>query len=272
MACPDCFRGSIHEGTPRGKISKVHGLDTYISEPPEGQQAKGIIVIIPDAFGLPFINNQLLADHYAEKGNYRVYLPDFMAGWPAPVWMLEPIRVVEGPGRWLATIYNFPILLWALVPFFVVNHIPRSYPRVKKFFTSLRQSEPNLPVFAAGFCWGGKHVLLLGREEAKVNDKPLIDAGFTGHPSLMTLPEDIENLAIPVSFAVGDKDAHIPMSQVEQIKSIVEAKPAGERGEVKIYPNCSHGFCVRVDILFEEVARQAALAEDQCIEWFDGHI
>jgi hypothetical protein len=31
-------------------------------------------------FGWVFVNNKLLADHYADKGDYRVYLPDFMAG------------------------------------------------------------------------------------------------------------------------------------------------------------------------------------------------
>jgi hypothetical protein len=34
----------------------------------------------PDAFGLPFINNQILADHYASAGQYLVYLPDFLDG------------------------------------------------------------------------------------------------------------------------------------------------------------------------------------------------
>lgn len=59
---------------------KFHGLDTYVAEPSEGTQPKAIIVIIPDAFGIDFVNNKLLADTYAAKGNYRVYLPDFMLG------------------------------------------------------------------------------------------------------------------------------------------------------------------------------------------------
>jgi dienelactone hydrolase len=59
---------------------KLHGLDTYVTEPPEGRPAKGIIVIIPDAFGIDFINNKILADIYAAKGDYKVYLPDFMRG------------------------------------------------------------------------------------------------------------------------------------------------------------------------------------------------
>lgn len=80
MSCPDCFKGSVHEGTPVGKLEEIHGLNTYVSLPKSGIPPKGIIVIIPDAFGIEFVNNRLLADHYAEKGDYKVYLPDFMAG------------------------------------------------------------------------------------------------------------------------------------------------------------------------------------------------
>lgn len=80
MSCPDCFKGTIHEGNPRGRVIKLHGLDTYVTEPSDGRVAKGIVVIIPDAFGWEFINIRLLADHYADKGNFTVYLPDFMKG------------------------------------------------------------------------------------------------------------------------------------------------------------------------------------------------
>lgn len=58
----------------------MFGLKTYIAEPAAGKKAQGIIVIIPDAFGLPFVNNQILADHYASAGEFIVYLPDFMDG------------------------------------------------------------------------------------------------------------------------------------------------------------------------------------------------
>lgn len=80
MSCPDCFRGSIHEGNPRGEVTKIHGLDTYVSRPPDGAQPRGVVVIIPDAFGWEFGNIRLLADSYAEKGKFLVYLPDFMNG------------------------------------------------------------------------------------------------------------------------------------------------------------------------------------------------
>ncbi len=80
MSCPDCFAGHKHDGTPKGTVEKLHGLDAYVSRPAAGKAAKGIIVIIPDAFGMPFVNNRLLADHYVDKGDFIVYLPDFMRG------------------------------------------------------------------------------------------------------------------------------------------------------------------------------------------------
>lgn len=163
-------------------------------------------------------------------------------------------------------------MLYALIPWLFVNRIGASYPRVKIFFEALRCDEPHLPVGAAGFCWGGKHVLLLAADNTRTPaGKPLLDAGYTGHPSLMTLPDDIENIRVPISFAIGDKDNHIPMNQVEKIKEIVEDAPNEYRGEVKVYPNCGHGFCIRADTRFEDVTRQAAAAEDQCIEWFNKH-
>lgn len=80
MSCPQCFSGHINPGTPLGRIENIYGRRTYIAEPPDGKQPKGIIVIIPDAFGQEFVNNQILADHYASLGQYLVYLPDFMDG------------------------------------------------------------------------------------------------------------------------------------------------------------------------------------------------
>ena len=108
MSCPDCFSGHVHEGTPKGRVTKLHGLDTYIAEPTADGPAGGIIVIIPDAFGWEFVNNRILADHYAEKGNYIVYLPDFMHGKFRPNWCL--------PFRSMASLVN--------VPFSAVERVP----------------------------------------------------------------------------------------------------------------------------------------------------
>ncbi len=79
---------------------------------------------------------------------------------------------------------------------------------------SLRRNEAaHLPTGITGYCWGGKHVVSLA-EGFTVDGKPLIDAGFTAHPSFLTLFDDIEKMTIPVSFAVGDKDNMVSPEQV----------------------------------------------------------
>ena len=70
----------MHEGTPTGREEKIHGLDTYISDPPQGSDAKGVVVIIPDAFGWKFNNTRVMADSMAKKGNMKVLVPEFMGG------------------------------------------------------------------------------------------------------------------------------------------------------------------------------------------------
>ena len=66
-----CATGSLHTGIPKGRIEKVHGFDCYVADAPSGSP-KGIVIIIPDAFGWELPNNRILADEYAKKGNFQV--------------------------------------------------------------------------------------------------------------------------------------------------------------------------------------------------------
>lgn len=77
-----CATGEIHQGTPAGREAKVHGLDCYVTEPPQGASPKGVIVVLPDGFGWQLNNTRILADNYAKKGQFLVYLPEFMNGEP----------------------------------------------------------------------------------------------------------------------------------------------------------------------------------------------
>jgi hypothetical protein len=43
-----CATGSLHTGTPTGRMEKLHGLEVYVAEPPTGTTPKGVVVIIPD--------------------------------------------------------------------------------------------------------------------------------------------------------------------------------------------------------------------------------
>lgn len=66
MPCPDCSRGSERtDAIPAANVTTLHGVPTYIAEPPEGRGQKRIAVIAPNAFGWDFGNNRLLVDEYA---------------------------------------------------------------------------------------------------------------------------------------------------------------------------------------------------------------
>ncbi|KKK19291.1 hypothetical protein AOCH_000600 [Aspergillus ochraceoroseus] len=263
MSCPDCFSGHIHEGTPKGSVTTLHGLNVYVAEPSgdPAHEIKGIVVIIPDAFGWDFVNNRLLADNYAEKGKYKVYLPDFMNGMVYSFLSL----VVE-----VYCLYSYHIAwaMYGMIPFIIHNRPGKSYPLVKSFFEALRRNEgARLPIGAAGFCWGGKHTVLLARG-AEINGESLINAGFTGHPSFLDIPGDIEKLKLPVSFALGELDSNIRMPQIQQIQQIMESK----EGEVKVYVGAGHGFCVRADMAADNVERQAVESEDQAVDFFNRYL
>lgn len=76
--CADCFSGTLSTQTPTGTVTTIHGLPTYVAKP-DGEP-KGLVVFISDAFGWDMVNNRVLSDIYAKKGDYLVYLPDFMNG------------------------------------------------------------------------------------------------------------------------------------------------------------------------------------------------
>ncbi|KAH0496782.1 hypothetical protein TgHK011_004128 [Trichoderma gracile] len=271
MSCPDCFRGSVHEGEPRGKVTHAYGLETYVVEPSSGQPPKGIVVLLPDGFGWEFVNLRLLADQYADMGGFKVYAPEFMNGRAMPVCTMESMRIVSSPVGIFTKIRHFFRIACAMVPFIAYNWPSRAWPRVKGFFEQLRKEEgSSLPVGAAGFCWGGKQVILLAHGDT-IDGRPLIDAGFAGHPSLLSLPSDIEKLKLPVSFAMGEHDDYLSMEKAESIRKIVEAKEESARGEVVVYPEAGHGFCVRADHKFPQSTRQADEAAEQCVKWFTAH-
>jgi len=142
-------------------------------------------------------------------------------------------------------------------------------PKVASFIAAVRSAEgADQHIGAAGFCWGGRHAVLLAHGENATNRKPLVDAVFTGHPSQLDIPVEIEKVKQPLSIAVGDKDNVVGPAQVNRIKTILAEKKE-IKSDVVVYPGAGHGFCVRADPLNKNVIQQAMDAEDQAIKWFE---
>lgn len=196
---------------------------------------------------------------------------------------------VKKPASWFTTLFYKPFwfaqAMWMVIPWIFKNRSSVCKPRIFNFFKAIRTSPPPFPtnklkMGAAGFCWGGYYTILLAhdtpssrvqRHEAQTSSatalEPLIDCAFTAHPSLLTMPKDIEAVNLPLSVAVGNEDTAMKGPQRLQMKEILEVKKKGDH-EVVIMPGAKHGFATRVDPRDEWQLECAEKAEVQAIEWF----
>ena len=293
MSCPECFQGAVRtDAKPTGQTTKLHDLDCYVASPPDGQKAKGIIVIVPDAFGWELVNNRLLADEYARQGQFQVYLPDFMNGGYAsqgietklitvgtacPVWVIDQMDSMlqdYSLTGWLTKPYHVASAAYGFAPFIYRNRLAVSMPRVTSFLSGLRRDDATkgLPIGVAGFCWGGQHVVRLCWEtpEPGPNTNPplnqLIDAAFTAHPSALQIPADMEKVRKPLCIAAGDKDKFTPIADMLKAKAILAKN--GVQHEVEIYEGAGHGWSVRIDRTNPKQREQAEACETQAVRWF----
>ncbi|EJT73782.1 hypothetical protein GGTG_07638 [Gaeumannomyces tritici R3-111a-1] len=260
------------QDTPRGSVTRLHGLDAYVTEPADGRPIRGVVVIVSDAYGWEFPNSRLLADRYADKGGYRVLLPDFFDGHACPTWMVESLRVMMGSGNILSRAYAALWVAYAFIPFVVSQQLlGDAYSTVATFFSAVRagpEASRGLPVFAAGFSWGARQAVLLAGGSEGPGGRPLVDAVFAGHPaSNLDVPADVERAAAPVSFAVGDHDHAVSGDVLARLEAA--AKAMG--GELRVYGGVGNGFCVGADLAARDAGEAAEDAQEQAIAWFDAH-
>lgn len=272
MSCPDCFIGSVMtDYQPKGTIEPLHSLQTYVARPTG--QPKGIITIIPDAFGRDFPNNKHLADEYASNG-FLTYLPDFMNGHAAPFWMIDTFPAVLSTETWWDIITKPYHIVWAMygfIPFVYHNNFGKSMPIVKKFFEAVREANPTLPVGAAGFCWGGQHTVTFAHGLRTESGKLYTDAGFTAHPSNLVMPDDIKKVTQPLSIAEGTADKVFTVKLANEAEAILREKAEKDglkHSEVVYYEGAGHGFGVRADKGTKNAAEQADRSIKQAVDFF----
>jgi dienelactone hydrolase len=164
--------------------------------------------------------------------------------------------------------------MFDFVPFLIRCRFGVAWPRVTGFLKDLQSSKKaSLPVGIAGFCWGGLHAIRLSHDtpETRTSDgKPLADAFFTAHPSSVSVPDDIANVACNLAIAIGDDDGVMGIKQVREAEAILEGKKAQVDSEVVVYPGAKHGFSIRASRAKPDSkeTKQAEEAEEQAIRWF----
>lgn len=291
MSCPECFTGHIHDGTPRGTIEDLHGVQTYVTFPSSDAEPKNTIIFYCDAFGLNLVNNKLLADHYAADTGCRVLAPDMFHGGAASIETMQAMNTLFrpvpsavsyiNPLTYLGKAYALVRALGGFGPFIYYNIPDKAFPECLRYASDVRAAMPSDgKLGVAGFCWGGYQVTKLACEPvAEGSDKPLVDAVFTAHPSALTAPDDfvaaIETFKVPYSCAVAEVDFQFDKKAAMQTEEAVKEKLGHGVGtyEFVMWAGCHHGFAVRAspdegadgDKGYNGAARQA-------VDWFNKHL
>jgi carboxymethylenebutenolidase len=90
-----------------------------------------------------------------------------------------------------------------------------------------------------GWCMGGGYSLALALAE------PTLAGSVINYGRLVTDPEKIKSLKVPLLGNFGGKDEGIPPATVTEFQS--KAKAAGKNVDFKIYPEAGHGFASSSD-------------------------
>lgn len=150
----------------------------------------------------------------------------------------------------------------SIIPWFCRHRQSVTIPIVKSFFHILRTENPELKIGVAGFCWGGRYALLLGQKS--FSDIQLVDAVFAGHPSLVSIPKDVEAPNCPVSIAVAGTDKVFSSAMAEKTEALWKKKE-DVKHEIVTYDGAVHGFCVRGNMKNEKEKENMEKSIDQVI-------
>jgi len=259
-----CLSGSVHDGTPSGKVETIDNLQTYVAAPKDGSKAKTIVFLV-DIFGWEFKNVRLLADNYAKSGFY-CYIPDFHQGDSIPLDFLQSVEPPLKTREQLTMIDKTKATATVgttLPPWLIKHREAVTKPLISSFISTVRQAPGTKKVGALGFCWGGRYAILAAHDE--------VDAAYACHPSLVAIPGDFEPVTKPLSLAVGTKDSLLDNDQVGQIQDLL-AKKTNLPHELRIYEDQVHGFALRSDWSSDKDKKAMDDAEKQGVEWFNKYL
>ncbi|CAN9193374.1 unnamed protein product [Alternaria alternata] len=273
----ECIKGSIHAGNPKGTIEQLHGLSVYMVG--NRTTPRAVICIYSDIFGLGLPNNKIIADAYAESGEYLVLLPDFFKGDPVGLKVADALLPVDAAAqstfaKYTGILTNIPsFLMWQR------RHGKAESDKIcLNFMRELRRATPSeRKIGMVGFCWGGKYAVRTGLESSMIEmegvKRPLVDAIVALHPSHLVVPDDVEDLMVPTSFGWGVEDFAVSY----ETKSKVEACHAKAQKERKEFPEIEHksykpgrhGFAVRGNPDDPQERKALEDSEKQVLAWFE---
>jgi carboxymethylenebutenolidase len=122
-------------------------------------------------------------------------------------------------------------------------------------------------VALTGFCWGGNAVWMYAAHNPKVKAGVAWYGRLVGEmsPNSPRFPVDVApSLTVPVLGLYAEKDANIPLTDVNKMR--VEVEKGKSRSKIIVYPGTDHGF--HADYRPSYNADAARLGWDEMLTWF----
>ena len=174
-----CNAPNLTAGEPSGTMQNLtSSIEAYVASPQRRKKPTSAVIYLSDIFGLPLVNNKLLADAIAAAG-FLVVFPDLFAGDAVPVDAM-------GSPSWNMTAWR------ERHPVSAIDEI------VTATIEAVNSQFGYEDIGAVGYCFGGKYVARFLTEDGGLS------AGFAAHPSGLTADE-LDAIAGPMSLAFAGK-------------------------------------------------------------------
>ncbi|SMR48355.1 unnamed protein product [Zymoseptoria tritici ST99CH_1A5] len=278
---------------PTGEIAKLNDVEAYIAKPADYPHSPcKLLLLLTGGTGLHSKNNQIQADKYAEEG-FLVVMPDQFAGDPASSTSTTQTAaaetspsIIEQVKLGVASVAkSFTIDMW------LARHTEsKVLPILNNVISAIKEEFADAVahgngIYAAGYCFGARYVLLLGSElhddvaagqksteakaeEGMVKKGPQIKAGVIAHGTQVTVA-DMENCTVPVGIVAVEDDSLFP----DHVRDagVKKLQEKGVEHEVHVYPGVPHGFAVLGDYENENIKAKQKEAFQQMLQFLKAH-
>ena len=98
-----------------------------------------------------------------------------------------------------------------------------------------------------------------------------VDAAVAFHPSLVAVPDDLNDVAKPLAIGHGDQDSLVSNNDAQKMKEVLNSKPHVPT-QFEVYKDQVHGFALRGDFSSDQDKKSMDRAEAQGQDWFRIHL
>ncbi|KAI2638952.1 alpha/beta-hydrolase [Hypomontagnella submonticulosa] len=280
----------------KGELRKLGGVDVYLAKPDSyPTNPSKLLLLLSSGTGIKSTNNQIQADKFANEG-FVVVMPDLFDGNPAPN---SSVPEAEAEGTSLLDKFKLKAVEIAksfMIDEWLARHTEEKVmPILEKVIDACRGEFADAVgngggIYAVGYCFGGRYVLLLASERTQVQTGwggtqkptdeeageganatkkgPYIKAGALAHATLVS-PDDFHGLKVPVSLVCVESDPMFP-DEVRETGENIMSKINLEH-EVQVYPGVPHGFAVIGDYNDANIKDAQVTAFEQMLRWLKEH-